>query len=144
MANKKFTEQEMLETKDLILDKGKIEDWKTLYENVWKHDETARYMMWSASHTEKEGYEMTQNYLRMQEVNPTAYIVYEKDGRVPIGFAGMRETDKGIFEDSGIAVGVSYTGKGYGKQILSEKRICDKNDFARFSAVGKWSENTGD
>ena len=119
MANKKFTEQEMLETKDLILDKGKIEDWKTLYENVWKHDETARYMMWSASHTEEEGYEMTQNYIKMQEVNPTAYIVYEKEGRVPIGFAGMRETDKGIFEDSGIAVGVSYTGKGYGKQILS-------------------------
>ena len=28
MANKKFTEQEMLETKDLILGKGKIEDWK--------------------------------------------------------------------------------------------------------------------
>ena len=37
----------MLETKDLILDKGKIEDWKALYENVWKHEETARYMMWS-------------------------------------------------------------------------------------------------
>lgn len=31
----------MLETKDLILDKGKIEDWKALYENVWKHEETA-------------------------------------------------------------------------------------------------------
>ena len=44
---------------------------------------------------------------------------YEKEDSVPIGFAGMRETDKGIFEDSGIAVGVSYTGKGYGKQILS-------------------------
>ena len=76
-------------------------------------------MMWSTSHTEKEGYEMTQNYLKMQEVNPNAYIVYEKEDSVPIGFAGMRETDKGIFEDSGIAVGVSYTGKGYGKQILS-------------------------
>ena len=119
MANKKFTEQEMLETKDLILGKGKIEDWKALYENVWKQEETARYMTWSTSQTEEEGYAMTQNYLKMQEMNPTAYIVYEKEGRVPIGFAGMRETDKGIFEDSGIAVGVSYKGKGYGKQILS-------------------------
>ena len=37
---------------------------------------------------------------------------------MPIGYAGMKETSKGVFEDSGIAVGPSYTGKGYGKQIL--------------------------
>ena len=108
----------MIETKDLLLDKGRIEDWKALYENVWRHEETARYMMWSPKQTEQEGYEMTRGYLAFQEVNPTAYVVYEKTGRTPIGYAGMKETEKGVFEDSGIAVGPAFTGKGYGKQIL--------------------------
>ena len=108
----------MLETKDLLLDKGKIDEWKIMYENVWKHEETARYMMWQAKQTEQEGYEMTRGYLEFQEVNPTAYVVYEKTSKLPIGYAGMKETSKGVFEDSGIAVGPAYVGKGYGKQIL--------------------------
>ena len=31
----------MIETKDLLLDKGRIADWKVIYENVWKHEGTA-------------------------------------------------------------------------------------------------------
>ena len=26
----------MIETKDLLLDNGRIADWKVMYENVWK------------------------------------------------------------------------------------------------------------
>lgn len=33
----------MIETKDLLLDKGRIADWKVMYENVWKNEGTARY-----------------------------------------------------------------------------------------------------
>ena len=109
---------DVIETKDLILDKGGIDLWKSMYENVWRHEETARYMMWSAKRTEQEGYEMTQGFLKYQEANPTAYFVYEKKSNMPIGYAGMKEISKGVFEDSGIAVGPAYTGKGYGKQIL--------------------------
>ena len=108
----------MIETKDLILDKGKVDEWKSMYENVWRHEETACYMMWSAKQTEQEGFEMTQGFIEFQKVNPTAYFVYEKKSKMPIGYAGMKETSKGVLEDSGIAVGPSYTGKGYGKQIL--------------------------
>lgn len=98
----------MIETKDLLLDKGRIADWKVMYENIWKHEGTARYTMWTAARTKEAGYKMTHNYLAFQEVNPTAYIVYEKASKTPIGYAGMKETSKGIFEDSGIAVGPSY------------------------------------
>lgn len=38
----------MIETKDLLLDKGKIDEWKSMYENVWKHEETAKYLMWES------------------------------------------------------------------------------------------------
>ena len=61
---------------------------------------------------------MTKGFVAFQEVSPTAYFVYEKKSKIPIGYAGMKETSDGVFEDSGIAVGPSYTGKGYGKQIL--------------------------
>ena len=47
----------MIETKDLLLDKGRIADWKVMYENVWKHEGTARYTMWTAAQTkEAAGY----------------------------------------------------------------------------------------
>lgn len=108
----------MIETKDLLLGKGRIDEWKSMYENVWKHEETARYLMWEAAQAEEDGYELTRGYLEFQKVNPTAYVVYEKANKTLIGYAGMRETDNGVFEDSGIAVGPSYTRKGYGKQIL--------------------------
>lgn len=109
----------MLETKDLILKKGVIDDWKPLYENFWRQEETARYMLWSAKKTEEEGLEMTKGAIEFQQVNPTAYFVYEKKSGQPIGIAGMKEMEPGVFEDSGIGVGPAFVGKGYGKQILS-------------------------
>lgn len=39
----------MIETKDLIIDKAKQSDWKDMYYNVWRHPETAKYMMWSVT-----------------------------------------------------------------------------------------------
>ena len=36
----------MLETKDLILDKAKFEDWEAMYRNVWRHPESGRNMQW--------------------------------------------------------------------------------------------------
>ena len=35
----------MLETKDLILDKARFEDWKPMYRNVWSRPESFRYML---------------------------------------------------------------------------------------------------
>ena len=132
----------MIETKDLLLDKGKIDEWKAMYENVWKHEETARYTMWTAKQTEEEGYEITRDYLEFQKVNPTAYVVYEKTSKMPIGYAGMKETGKGVFEDSGIAVGPSYTGKGYGKQILCAllHQAFEELDAQKF-IYSCWAEN---
>ena len=132
----------MIETKDLLLDKGKIDEWKSLYENLWKHEETARYLMWNAAQTEEDGYEMTRGYIEFQKVNPTAYVVYEKASRIPIGYAGMKEMSKGIFEDSGIAVGPSYTGRGYGKQILCAllHQAFEELEAQRF-IYSCWAEN---
>ena len=132
----------MLETPDLILDKGRIEEWKAMYENVWRHEETARYMMWRAKNTEQEGFEMTQGFLAFQEATPTVYFVYEKKSGMPIGYAGMKEMRKGVFEDSGIAVGPRFTGKGYGRQILQAllKQAFEELGAQKF-IYSCWEEN---
>lgn len=74
----------MIETKDLLLDKGRIADWKVMYENVWKHEGTARYTMWTAAQTKEAGYEMTHNYLAFQEVNPTHTSCTKKRAKRPL------------------------------------------------------------
>lgn len=36
----------MLVTKDLIIKKGEYKDWKDLYNNIWRHSESTKYMLW--------------------------------------------------------------------------------------------------
>ena len=40
-----------LETEDLILKKAEFTDWKTIYKNLWIHEESARYMLWTDPRT---------------------------------------------------------------------------------------------
>ena len=37
----------VIETKDLILAKAKPEDLESIYNNYWKHEITAKYMLWT-------------------------------------------------------------------------------------------------
>ena len=43
-----------LETKDLILKKAEFEDWKTIYYNLWRHKESAKYMLWQPTETDED------------------------------------------------------------------------------------------
>ena len=42
-----------LETKDLILKKAEFDDWKAIYHNLWRHKESAKYMLWSLTETDE-------------------------------------------------------------------------------------------
>ncbi len=46
-------------------------------------------------------------------------MVYDKMSGQGIGFAGMAEVETNVYEDTGIALGPNYVGKGYGKEILT-------------------------
>ncbi len=108
----------MIQTKDLLLKKADIQDWKDMYVNLWCHEESAKYMLWRPLKTEEEAKERIRKIIEYQKRNNFQYFVYEKKSGQAIGFAGMEEIEKGIYEDTGIAIGPKYTGKGYGKQIL--------------------------
>lgn len=107
----------LMETKDLILKKAVYEDWKSIYHNVWSRPETAKYMQWNVTTDEEGARERIQKTIAWQE-NHDAWLVYEKKSGQAIGFTGIVETRPHIYEETGIALGPEYVGKGYGKQIL--------------------------
>lgn len=108
----------MLETKDLILRKAQFEDWRDLYHNIWSRVESARYMLWNVTKSEEDAVARMLRTLDYEQKHDTAYVVYEKHQQCVIGFAGINEIAPGVYEETGIAIGPEFTGKGYGKQIV--------------------------
>lgn len=108
----------MPETKDLILRHPVMEDWKGMYRNLWSHPESAKYMLWDVTTSEYEAKKRMERSIQFQK-GKTCWFVYEKDSGAAIGFAGLQEVSPGVFEETGIAVGPAYVGRGYGKQLLN-------------------------
>lgn len=108
----------MIETNDLILRKAVFDDWRSIYENVWSHPETARYMLWDVTTSDTDAKSRMERTLRWQAEHD-AYLVVEKCSGQCIGFAGFMEIDAGVYEDTGVALGPAYVGRGYGKQVLN-------------------------
>lgn len=108
----------MPETKDLYLRHPEFNDWQDMYRNLWSRQESARYMLWDVTESEHDAMLRMERSIAFQENNPTCWFVYEKCSGQAIGFAGMMKIGDGIYEDTGIALGPEFTGKGYGKQLL--------------------------
>ena len=109
-----------LETKDLIIKKGEQKDWKDMYHNLWRHSESAKYMLWNVTTSEEDAKDRMARTIKFEETHPYTWIVYEKASRKAMGFAGMEEIECGVYEDKGVALGPEYVGRGYGKQILNK------------------------
>lgn len=108
----------MIETEDLILRKGVFDDWKSMYENVWSHPETARYMLWDVTESEEDAKARMERTLRWQSEHDAWFVEEKRTGRC-IGFAGFIEVATGVYEDTGVALGPEFVGMGYGKQVLN-------------------------
>lgn len=122
----------MPETRDLLLRHPEFHHWQSMYRNVWSRPETARYMLWDVTDSEAAAKERMERSIRWQNRNPTCWFVYEKATGEAIGFAGMVEAAPGVWEDTGIALGPDFTGRGYGKQVLNAL-----TDYARTQLRGK-------
>ena len=108
-----------IETADLLLKKARMEDWRAIYQNLWCHAESARYMFWEVTVCEADAIARMQRTLDFQKTHEYALFIYEKKSGQAIGFAGMQELAPGVFEETGIALGPRFTGKGYGTQALN-------------------------
>ncbi len=131
----------MIETNRLILDKAVFSDWKEMYENVWSHPESARYMRWRVTTNEEDARTRIKKTIEFQKEHDT-YLVYEKEGRRAIGFAGVEETAPGVYSEAGICLGPRYVRKGYGREIvLGLMRYCRQELGAREFIYSSWEEN---
>lgn len=130
----------MYETNRLILRKAVFSDWAQMWRNVWYHEETARYMLWSVTQSEAEAKDRMERTIAFQQSHH-AWLVIEKESGEAIGFAGLREED-GVCEDSGIAVGPAYVGRGYGTEVLTELVRIAKEELGAHAFVASCrSEN---
>lgn len=106
-----------METHDLILDKARFADWEDLYRNVWSRPETARYMLWRVTTSETEAKARMERTVAWQR-DHDVWTVYEKAVGQAIGWAGLAELSPGIWQETSIALGPDYVGRGYGRQLL--------------------------
>ena len=117
-----MTRAKRLETADLVLRKARSDDTETIFQNVWSDRETAQMMLWKPTESLKEAEERMERTLRYQSERD-AWFVCLKETDMPIGFAGIREEEPGVYEESGICVCRGFQHKGYGKQIV--RALCD-------------------
>lgn len=133
----------ILNTKDLVLRKAVEADWRCMYENIWCHKESAKYMLWDITKSETDAKERIKRTIRFQTEHDYHWTVVEKTSGQAIGWAGLRECEPGVCEETGIAIGPKFTGKGYGKQILYALTTFAKEELTakRFIACCR-AENT--
>lgn len=131
----------MIETESLILDKAKISDWKDMYENVWSHPESAKYMTWRVTTNEEDAKLRILKTIDFQKTHDT-YLVYERSSGRAIGFAGVERLEPLVYQEAGICLGPAYVGKGLGKQILQALiRYCKEEFGAREFVYSTRDEN---
>ena len=114
----------MIETPDLVLRQGCQEDWQDLYENLWQYDSVFCFMFSKATPSADAARKKTMAYVQMQKEVPTEYFVYEKMSGKCIGIAGLKKLSPNLFTVTDIAIGPSFWGKSYGKQVLTALSFC--------------------
>ena len=95
----------MIETKDLILDKARYEDWQAMYRNVWSRPQSFQYMVPELSPNEAEAQERMRRTIGFQAERKTAYTIFLKSTREAIGFAGIAQLEGNTWEETGICLG---------------------------------------
>ena len=130
----------MLETRDLILDKARPDDWRAMYRNVWSHPESVRYTMWSVTEREEDAPDRMRRTIEFQKTHDT-YLVYLKATGEAIGFAGVEQISPTVWEEAGVCLGPGFVGKGYGTQILRCLIQYVKELGAREFIASAWEQN---
>ena len=129
---------ETIETPRLLLRKSRMEDWRDLYENIWRSAEAARYMFWSPTTDEESARARMERTLAWEKTHPFKYSVEEKaSGRV-IGWAGVEELDEKTWGETGVALGPAFQRRGYGREILQALcALCRAQGAERFIASAR-------
>ena len=131
----------MIETKDLILDKARQEDWLPMYNNVWSRPESFRYMLPETSPDEAHARSRMERTIGFQSGSEHAYTVYLKSTHEAIGFTGLNPLGDDVWEEAGICIGPDFWRRGYGWQILNALLDLARTLGAKTFVYSSWEEN---
>lgn len=106
-----------IETDRLILRKAKLSDLDNIYNNVWSDTSIADNMLWKVTKTKEEAINRLNRTINYQK-DHYSYFICLKDSDEVIGFIGVFECDKHIYEDTGICIANNYQSQGYGREAL--------------------------
>ena len=106
-----------IETDRLILRKAKLSDLNNIYNNVWSDSSIADNMLWKVTENKEKAEDRLNKTINYQR-DHYAYFICLKDTDEVIGFVGIFEKEKNIYEDTGLCISKKYQSNGYGKEVL--------------------------
>ncbi|MBE6153041.1 MAG: GNAT family N-acetyltransferase [Firmicutes bacterium] len=111
-----------LETKNLILRKLEIEDYKGAFKNWCNDPEVTKYVTWEPHKSEEVTKELYETWIKEYN-NPNTYkwIVIEKESNEPIGtISVVRFYQEDLSAEIGYCYGKNWWGKGYATEALTK------------------------
>ena len=109
---------EELISENLRLRKANESDLDSIFTNIWSDEIIAGTRLWKPTETRKEAEERMAKTMVYQAEND-AFFVCLKETDEAIGFAGVKETQEGVYEETGICIDRAHQRKGYGKELLN-------------------------
>jgi len=106
-----------LETEHLILRKAEPRDLDAIWSNIWRDETVAETMLWTPTPTREAAQSRLARTIAYQK-DYYGYFVCLKETDEPIGFAGIREPEPGVWDETGICIARAYQSRGYGKETL--------------------------
>lgn len=107
----------VIETDRLRLRKAADRDLEKIWNNVWRDERLAGQMLWAPTATLAEARQRMERTKAYQAETP-AFFVCLRETDEPIGFAGVRESAPGEYEETGICLAADYQRRGLGKELL--------------------------
>lgn len=109
-------QNDLIETKRLVLRKAVKEDYKPLFQNFWSDKLAWKYMLWRPVKNLTEAKSKIAELIEKQKTSPR-FIIVEKKSNQPIGIASIILREDKSVKDFAIGMGTSFTGQGYGYEI---------------------------
>lgn len=107
-----------MEGEHIRLRKAEEKDGASMLRHVWSDEAVYRWMLYQPTLTEADARDRCARTMLYQRDHP-AWFVALKETDEAIGFCALKEPEPKHFEESGIAIGRAYQGRGYGREILS-------------------------
>ena len=102
----------------IVLRRAQEKDWPSMLRHIWSDEAVYQRMLYPPTFSEEDARDRCRRTIAFQKEH-FSYWAALKDTDEAIGYCALKEPEPGHFEESGIAIGQAYWGRGFGKEILA-------------------------